>query len=168
MNRISCVYLINLLIKRALWNTSHELSEQEIRVKLIIFGNKYLFWVAKLRRRDVLLKEYLSMARATIHYNRSTLSVWKCVHVKEMLNAGLFWDKARSSKVMKRPNPNSLCCYCCRHNKEITNATVVLCRTIHFLLMRHSNDGHSLLFNKAISDFIAFSTNYINLAICVW
>lgn len=139
-------------------------------MKLLICGNKYSFWVAKLRRRDVLLKEYLSMVRATIHYNRSPLSVLKFVNVKEMLNAGLFWDKARSTKVMKRPNMrrNSLCCYCSRLNKENTNATVVLCQPIHFLFMRHSNDEDRLLFNKAISDFIVFSTNYINLAICGW
>lgn len=139
-------------------------------MKLLICGNKYSFWVAKLRRRDVLLKEYLSMVRATIHYNRSPLSVLKFVNVKEMLNAGLFWDKARSTKVMKRPNmrPNSLCYYCSRLNKENTNATVVLCQPIHFLFMRHSNDEDRLLFNKAISDFIVFSTNYINLAICGW
>lgn len=92
-----------------------------MHVKLLIFGNKDSLWEAKLWRRDVLLKEYLWMARATIHHNTWPLFIWKSIHalkLKEMLNAGLLGDKACSSKVMKRPNMrlNSLCCYCARLN----------------------------------------------------
>lgn len=139
-------------------------------MKLIIFGNKYLFWVVKLRRCDVLLKGYLLMVWVIIYNNRLIMFVWRCVCVKEMLNVGLFWDKVWLLKVMKWLNMcfNSFCCYCFRLNKENINVIVVFCWLIYFFLMRYLNDGYSLFFNKVIFDFIVFIINYINLGICVW
>ena len=136
--------------------------------KLLIFGNKNSFWVTKLRRRDLLLKEYLWITRVSIHHNGSALFASKfhprvIIRLRELLNVGLLRDQRILVKFMNRPNALLQLLFAEKNVKHKYDYRLFLTNSLLFFMREISWKGQVYIKQRTLS-FVVFSFNYLSFS----